>query len=205
MERLQVNKIMKKLFAILLIVAIVLPYFPKISFAEVADQAEIADKVTNIVNWKSGNETEEGTSNQSFTLQYNTTFNRITTGFRDVNIYVYTDSVEGVNDTLTIDSSSGGTKETGVGYATIHHDNVNTGINYTGEISVEFGKASTELNRTVYVKVTGYYTDPEKGEMYFETDIKELKAKIVPAAENIPFNFALSYGKSALVIGRTRI
>ena len=195
MERVQFKAIMKKIFAILLIVAILVPYFPKMTFAaQVAEPEEVATLVNNVVNWKSGNQAEEGTSDQEFTLKYSATFNRITTGFRDVNILIYTNQVQGVTDVLTVDSSAAGTKETGNGYATIHLDAVNTGINYTGEVTVQFGKASTELDRKVYYKVTGYYTDPEKGDMYFETAITELNAHIVPQPDNFPFNFSLSHG-----------
>ena len=204
MERVQFNTIMKKIFAIILIVAILLPYFPKMTFAaQVAEPEEVANIITDNVNWKSGNQTEDGTSSQQFAIQYSATFNRITTGFRNVELLFYTDQVQGVNDVLTIDSSVAGVKETGNGYATIHFDSVNMGVSFAGEVNVLFGKANTELDRKLYYKVTGYYTDPEKGDMYFETPVKELNAHIVPDPENLPFNIGLSYGKDYNGFNRT--
>ena len=183
-EKLRNNSIrnLKKIMAILLIIATIMPYFPTNVFAE--DTAEEFNP-ENLINvyWKDNSEQKEGTTNDSFAFAYDITFNGISTGFKNVVLEITTDKVLNTVDTFT-----GSFTSIGKGYATRELGSVNSGRQISGEGSIKFGNEDQKLNRTVTFKLTGNYEDPKTGTTKNFTVTRNLNCLITPATKITPYN-----------------
>lgn len=190
-EKLRNNSIrnLKKIMAILLIIATIMPYFPTNVFAE--DTAEEFNP-ENLINvyWKDNSEQKEGTTNDSFAFAYDITFNGISTGFKNVVLEITTDKVLNTVDTFT-----GSFTSIGKGYATRELGSVNSGRQISGEGSIKFGNEDQKLNRTVTFKLTGNYEDPKTGTTKNFTVTRNLNCLITPATKITPYNTELEWQK----------
>ena len=214
MKNLERNGIVKKVISILLILAMVLPYFPMSVFAE--GETGENEKVKFSANWsgKTEGELEEGTTNDSFDFNFSVTFNRVQTGFQNVTIEMKTDDVAGAYDTITLDKSkiSGVNANTvqGSGYALLSIGNVDSGVSISGQASVNFKNMNAELERKLILVVKGEYKDPATGETCkieetIDGSRKELKARVRPAAQLTAYKASLEYSKEKDSEGKEKI
>lgn len=193
MKKLVNTNLTKKIIAILLTIAILLPSLPLSVFAANDENDntfpnDIEDKVTISANWRSGNEIEEGLSGDTFTLDYSYSFNGVLTGFQDVKIFIETDDVRGVVDQVL------GGQYTGPGYAMTAIPSVNSGTNYNGTAGVVFNNHEEYKNRKVYVRITGTYKD---GDDTISFQVKKgLDARITPKDKQTTYNSSLEYQTS---------
>lgn len=197
MKKLVNTNITKKIVAILLTIAILLPSIPLSVFAAENENNsssdtypnDIEDKVTVSASWRSGNEIEEGESGDTFTLDYSYSFNGVLTGFQDVKIFIETDKVSGVTDQVQ------GGQYTGDGYAMIEMTSVNSGTSRAGTAAVVFNNHEEYKERKVNVRITGTYKDESGDDVNFQVK-KELDAKITPKDKKTTYNSSLEYQTS---------
>ena len=139
MKKLERNTIAKKLLAILLVIATILPYFPMSVFADNESNAGNSS-IQFDAKWDSLREVEVGTTNDTFGSNYTFTLNGSSTGFQNVQLLLETDNAAGANDTITVRGITGATAQTseGTGFAVINFGNINQGQEIGGQVSVKF-------------------------------------------------------------------
>lgn len=190
MKILERNMVVKKIISILLVLAIILPYFP-LSVLAANDGDTTGDKVTFVAKWNDGNNVEEGTTDDTFKLDYSITLNKVPTGFQDVKLILETDG--NYFDKVTIEGTTGANIEsqgTAGGYAEIFFGDV-VGAEIGGQASICFRNTDVYAERKVTARVTGTYIDPETSEtrrIEDEVPAKELSAKITPATQVTPYS-----------------
>ena len=202
MKKQERNRVAKKIISIILILAIVLPYFPLSVFATENNNAP-KDNVEFNSRWNSGNLKEEGTTDDTFGFNYSIQFNNIETGYQNVKVLIETDTPEsGSNDTVTLMGMSGATassSSTGNGFAIVTIGNVDKGVHVSGHASVSFKNLNAkEDNRKVSIRVIGTYRDPATGQtrkIEDEVEKIELNASITPATIITPYNADLAWQK----------
>ena len=176
--------IIKKIFIVILLLAIIIPYFPIAVFADNTENNDFSDKINFSVRWKSGKEIETGSAE----LEYVIVFNGVQTGFRNIKVFMETNKVENLIDSISCTNST-----EGAGWAQVNYGSKNTGTSISGDANVYFGNPTEIMNRTVNIKLTGEYTDPESNEVINFDISKELKAVITPATATSNFSSNLSW------------
>ena len=111
MKNLEREKIAKKIISIILILSIVVPYLPLSVFATEGENNSNTQKVDFTANWTSGKAQEEGTTNDTFYLNYDVKFNNVQTGFQDVKLVFDTNKLPGVYDKITLINFTGTTAQ----------------------------------------------------------------------------------------------
>lgn len=176
--------IIKKIFIVILLLAIIIPYFPIAVFADNTENNDFSDKINFSVRWKSGKEIETGSAE----LEYVIVFNGVQTGFRNIKVFMETNKVENLIDSISCTNST-----EGAGWAQVNYGSKNTGTSISGDANVYFGNPTEIMNRTVNIKLTGEYTDPETNEVINFDISKELKAVITPATAISDFSTELNW------------
>ena len=176
--------IIKKIFVVILLLAIIIPYFPIAVFADNTENNDFSDKINFSVRWKSGKEIETGSAE----LEYVIVFNGVQTGFRNIKVFMETNKVENLIDSISCINST-----EGAGWAQVNYESKNTGTSISGDANVYFGNPTEIMNRTVNIKLTGEYTDPETNEVINFDISKELKAVITPATAISDFSTELNW------------
>lgn len=193
MDNMVRGNVLKKIVALLLIMATVMSYFPAGVFATDDNEQSgdgIVDRVELTAAWTSGEEIEQGVAYSSCAFQYVLKLNG--TQFQDVNISITTDSVEGVSDSFYSNSIT----RKGPGYAIISYGNLDSGRSLSDNVSVEFGMADQILDRTVTVVATGKYRDKVTNEYVPFSIRKVLNARIKPYDRQVsPYNANMTWGE----------
>lgn len=187
MKKLERNTIAKKLLAILLVIATILPYFPMSVFADNESNAGNSS-IQFDAKWDSLREVEVGTTNDTFGSNYTFTLNGSSTGFQNVQLLLETDNAAGANDTVTVRGITGATAQTseGTGFAVINFGNINQGQEIGGQVSVKFVN-SEQVTRKLTITLTGTYTDSTDGTTKSINMKKELTATVTPATVTTPY------------------
>ena len=199
MKNLVKGNLMKKIISIILILAIMIPYFPMSVFANDEETTENDNDYAGIIDldvaWNNQELLNEGVlegyATNTYSFKYTLKLNQIQTGFKNVRVFIETDQVDGVYDDVTSPNSTRGN-----GYAIVNYENQNTGVSLQEDVSVGFRNYSEKLDRKVTVKVTGTYKDPTFGDNIPFTVKKELKASITPyKTQNTPYNVNLAWSR----------
>ena len=178
--------IIKKIFAIVLLLAIIIQYFPIAVLADNTEKDDFSDKINFSVKWKSGKEIETGNAG----LEYIIVFNGVQTGFRNVKVFMETNKVDNIIDSISCVKST-----TGTGWAQVNYGSKETGTSISGDAFVKFGNPTEIMDRNVKIKLTGEYTDPETNDVINFDINKELKAVITPATIMSDFSAYLNWQK----------
>lgn len=194
MKKLERNTMVKRILAILLVIATILPYFPASVFAAGEEGNTGNASVQFNAKWSSNNETEEGTTNDTFAGEYSFTLNGAPNGFQNVKLLLETDSATGANDTITIRGISGASAQTssGTGFAIIDFGNLNQGQAIGGQFGVKFVNTE-QVTRKLTVTLSGTYTDPIEGTTKAINMKKELAATVTPATVITPYSADMTW------------
>lgn len=176
--------IIKKIFAIVLLLVIIIQYFPIAVLADNSENDDFSDKINFSVKWKSGKKIETGNAG----LEYIIVFNGVQTGFRNVKVFMETNKVDNIRDSIDCANSTRGT-----GWAQVNYGSKETGTSISGDAFVRFGNPTEIMDRNVKIKLTGEYTDPETNEVINFDINKELKAVITPATIMSDFSAYLNW------------
>lgn len=188
MKNLERNTIVKRILAVLLILATILPYFPTSVFAAGETGNSGSASVQFNAKWSSENEPEVGTTNDIFAGNYSFTLNGAPTGFQNVQLLLETDNATGANDIITIREISGASGQTssGEGFAVVNFGNLNQGQSISGDFGVKFVN-SEQATRKLTVTLSGSYTDLVDGTTKALNMKKELTATVTPATVITPY------------------
>lgn len=199
MKNLERNTIIKKILVAILILTMIIPYFPMSVFAE--DEGNNQQPITFTAKWSSNNETEQGTTNDTFGIDFSMSFNNIN-GFQNVGLVIKTDGGTDAFDTVTVQGITGATVDEnsthlGSGQAILDLGNINSGTSIGGTASVSFKNLDAIKDRKVTVTLTGTYRDNNGDTHTIEREIAEkvLNARITPAAVITPFSADLTWQK----------
>lgn len=201
----KIKSFLKKIVTAIIVMTMMSVYLPIVK--------AFADEITNTnqykvvvgANWHNGNDSMEGVTATSYKLDYNFTLTGVTSGFKNIKLYIMTDAVENVADRIEADSNTEAQSIKNGTYSCIDFGNVASGTSISGTANVTFGSNGQILNRTVTVRLEGEYVDPKTGENtffggeYTDQDTgdvisteKILNAQITPCDENYGFNAYLN-------------
>ena len=195
MKNLERNGIVKKIISLLLILAMVLPYFP-MSVLAAGDEVD-TEKIQFSTKWNSNLVKEIGTTNDTFGFNYSFTLNGVPTGFQNVELMIETIKVNNSRDTITIEGITGGTAETtvGSGLAILNFGNVNQGNSISGQASVVFKNTDAISDRDLKLTLSGTYKETVDGEVVTRdfSVSKVLEANVTPATITTPYNADMTW------------
>ena len=201
----KIKSFLKKFVTAIIVMTMMSVYLPIVK--------AFADEITNTnqykvvvgANWHNGNDSMEGVSATSYKLDYNFTLTGVTSGFKNIKLYIMTDAVENVADRIEADSNTEAQSIKNGTYSCIDFGNVASGTSISGTANVTFGSNGERLNRTVTIRLEGEYVDPKTGENtffggeYTDQDTgdvisteKILNAQITPCDEKYGFDAYLN-------------
>lgn len=195
MKNLERNGIVKKVISILLILAMVLPYFP-MSVLAAGDEVD-TEKIQFSAKWDSNLVKEIGTTDDSFRFNYSFTLNGVPTGFQNVELMIETIKVNNSRDTITIEGITGGSADTtvGTGLAVLNFGNINQGNSVSGQASVVFKNTDAISDRDLKLTLSGTYKENVDGEVVTRdfSVSKVLEANVTPATITTPYNADMTW------------
>lgn len=184
MKKITDGKFFQKIITILLIFVMLSSYLPMlVVFAEDTSESDYADKIALDVNWQGGDTNTTGTTADTYTLEYNLKFNGVPTGFKNVQMYIKTDKINNVSDSVTAKSNSSAEFMENGTYSYISFGDKNTGLELGGSASVKFGNDGEQHERKVLITVVGKYIDSNTNEEVSFKVEKSLNASITPATQ----------------------
>ena len=177
--------IFKKLISVILIIAMLSSYFPMLVLANDEETESTQEYITLDVNWKDVNgELLEGETESSYGFEYNLTFNRIPTGFKDV-VMTIKDSETTLPVQITANEITGS-------YSRIELGDRNIGVELNNGGSVIFKKNDRYYEKEIIFRVEASYTDPVDGETKKYIVEKSLQAKVTPKTETTYFDVLIN-------------
>lgn len=200
------KKMYEKVISIILIMMMLVSYFPAIVLAIETKEVTDTDKYIDFnIEWTGKGESIIGETNTSYGFNYNLIFNKVPTGFKDIEIILSNKSGDGKPlATIQANNINGATINNYGAYSSIYFGNQNTGVQYAGNGYVTFANDGTRYDKDIIVTIRGKFTDPSTGEtinidqiedadLLSKVDNKKvLKANITPKTEITTFYAGLT-------------